>query len=54
MLTATLVTGHAMLYEFSSREHVFNWTRSEKLGLQVGILHGVCCKFHTLSAVKEQ
>jgi len=36
VLTATLLIGHKTLYKFSSRQHIFNWTRSEQLRPQPG------------------
>jgi len=41
LLTATLLIGHATLYEFSSKQRIFNWTRSEHLRAQPGLLDGV-------------
>jgi len=44
VLTATLRSGHATLYEFSSRQHIFNWTRSEQLPSQPGLLEDMGCR----------
>jgi len=50
VLTATLLIGHATLYEFSSRQHIFNWTRSEQLRPQPGLLEDIrCCLATSLS-----
>jgi len=43
MLTVKLLIGHTMLYSFSSRQHIFNWTRSEQLRPQHGLLDDMGC-----------
>jgi len=52
VLTATLLIGHATLYEFSSRQHIFNWTRSDQLRLQPG-LPVYRSRVHKIDEVKQ-
>jgi len=54
VLTATLFIGHSTLYEFSSRQHIVNWTRSEHLRPQTGLLEDMGCRLAaSLSVVKQ-
>jgi len=41
VFTAMLLIGHAMLYKFSSRQHIGNWTRSEQVRSKHGLLENI-------------